>query len=124
MNTKAAIGLLYNDKSVLGIICHNDGYVQGVGKTLLKHYNIIEDIHLLIELGTLTELKDTIETTQVSINNRSHRYVKAMLFQSVDDFERYYEIADYFYLFDSNCWIYKHSMAENKPYESLEFALR
>lgn len=123
MNTKAAIGILYETGEILGIICHYDGYVQGVGKTLLTHYNSIDSIKALLELGTLTNLKETVEATQAVVNNRAHRHVKSMMFRSRDDFERYYAIADYFYLFESNHWVYKHGFKENTSYELLELAL-
>lgn len=68
-NTKSLVSSQGFGKSVVPhqckfahIYCHHDGYIDGVGETLLEHYNTH---HLALELvsnGYTSTIKDTIET--------------------------------------------------------------
>ncbi len=61
MATRCTINIQNEDGSVDGIYCHSDGYPEGVGKILLKHYNTEEKIRELIDLGNLSFLGTTTQ---------------------------------------------------------------
>jgi hypothetical protein len=63
MATRSRIAIENQDGSVTSVYCHWDGYVDGVGKTLNQHYNTKDKVEALIELGNLSSLDETLETT-------------------------------------------------------------
>lgn len=123
MSTKAAIGILNSEGTIRGICCNYDGYLQGVGSTLNKCYNTVGLADELISIGNITKLQDDAEATKIASLNRGTMSKKSMRFNNVDDFERYYSVADYYYLFDKTCWTYRTAMSENHSYEFLEMTL-
>ncbi len=42
MATRSRIGVMLDDGSVKQVYCHFDGYVEGVGLTLIENYDSIE----------------------------------------------------------------------------------
>jgi hypothetical protein len=58
MGTRSRIGVMHGDicKSVY---CHWDGYLEGVGATLLEHYDSVH-ANYLVALGDISSLGDTI----------------------------------------------------------------
>jgi hypothetical protein len=50
------IGKLEADGTVTAIYCHWDGYAEGVGLMLMKHYQDVAKIDALMELGDLSSL--------------------------------------------------------------------
>lgn len=62
MATRSTISIIDpKSGSVTGIYCHWDGYPEGVGKTLLKHYSKEENVRALIALGAISVLCESIE---------------------------------------------------------------
>lgn len=59
MATRCAIALADGDR-LLGIYSHWDGYLEGVGKTLLEHYNDRAKVEELIKLGNVSSLRREI----------------------------------------------------------------
>src|SRR5208283_537553 len=60
------------------IYCHWDGYLSGVGETLLHHYNSKEKALALIELGNLSALYESIECPEGhTFDNRIKGYTIA-----------------------------------------------
>lgn len=55
-NCSIAIQGKINNKQVKYIYCHWDGYIEGVGKTLYKHYQDRSKVEELIKLGSLSTL--------------------------------------------------------------------
>lgn len=55
MSTRSRIAIEIGDK-VKSIYCHSDGYPEGVGAILKKHYTDPEKIEKLMELGDLSRL--------------------------------------------------------------------
>lgn len=47
-----------NDKAVLQIYCHHDGYPDGVGAELIKHFNTYEEALALVLAGDTSYLED------------------------------------------------------------------
>ena len=61
MSTHAKIMLVDSNNIVTGIYCHFDGYLDGVGATLLKHYSDLDKVKDLIALGSISYLEKSIE---------------------------------------------------------------
>lgn len=57
MGTRSNIGIRNLDNTITGIYCHWDGYPQYVGKILLEHYNDVDRVNALMELGDLSSLR-------------------------------------------------------------------
>ena len=60
MATRSTIALEYADGTVDCIYCHWDGYLEGVGATLLKHYMDPFKVRELMELGDMSSLGEVI----------------------------------------------------------------
>jgi hypothetical protein len=58
MGTRSRIGVMHGNK-VKSIYCHWDGYLEGVGATLLKHYDSAKANHL-VALGDMSSLQADI----------------------------------------------------------------
>ena len=56
MGTRSEIGIVKDDGSIESIFCHYDGYISGVGATLLEFYNTKEKIMALMKCGHLCGL--------------------------------------------------------------------
>ena len=56
MSTHSFIGYETETGSVVGVYCHYDGYLDGVGYMLKKHYIDPAKIKALVELGSLSSL--------------------------------------------------------------------
>ena len=61
MATRATIGMVTDEGYIRYIYSHWDGYLKGVGATLLENYNTDAQVAELIENGDVSELADTIE---------------------------------------------------------------
>jgi hypothetical protein len=58
MGTRSRIGVMHGDK-IKSIYCHWDGYLDGVGNTLLKHYDSAK-ANNLVALGDMSSLRADI----------------------------------------------------------------
>lgn len=54
MSTRSRIGVQDADGSIRSVYCHNDGYLEHVGQTLLDHYSDPAKVEALIALGDLS----------------------------------------------------------------------
>ena len=59
MSTNCLIGVMHGDK-IKTIYCHFDGYLEGVGATLLEHYDSPK-ANQLVALGDISFLEKNIE---------------------------------------------------------------
>lgn len=59
MSTRSAIIAKIGD-TYQGIYCHSDGYLAGVGATLLAHYTDLPKVEQLLALGDLSVLGEEI----------------------------------------------------------------
>ena len=53
MSTRARIGILLPDDSILSVYHHFDGYPEGLGVKLKEHYNTYEKVAELIDLSLI-----------------------------------------------------------------------
>ena len=64
MATRSRIGVMLDDGSVKQVYCHFDGYVEGVGLTLIENYDSVELAKELINLGDMSSLGYKISTDE------------------------------------------------------------
>ena len=72
MATRSTISIQDSTNKIFSIYVHWDGYLEGVGTTLLKFYNDKTKIMKLISNGNISSLDDTVETTQFYESVSSH----------------------------------------------------
>jgi len=107
MATRSFIGKVQQDGSVHGIYCHFDGYPEGVGAVLKKHYMATSDVDALLALGDLSELHPTLEKTVAYHRDRGEDLMPNFTYLGVDDLvEGVREDigAEYVYLYTGGKW--------------------
>lgn len=60
MSTRSRIGIANDDGTISSIYCHFDGYLDGVGQTLVDAYSDPAKVAELIRLGALSSLYDNV----------------------------------------------------------------
>jgi hypothetical protein len=116
MATRSHIGLRNLDGTVDYIYCHYDGYPQHNGKILAEHYQDIDKVKQLLELGSLSILSEEIGEQQ-DFDDRSTHNEKWCLAYGRDRNQpntskrnTYFDNllkddnVDYLYVFDGNYW--------------------
>ena len=64
MATRSIIAAEFDAENGAGIVataCHFDGYLEGVGTTLLRNFNDSEKAFAIADMGYLSSLYDTVE---------------------------------------------------------------
>jgi hypothetical protein len=69
MATRSFIGKLNHDGSITGVYCHWDGYPEGVGETLAKHYTNVQKVDQLIDLGDISSLGPRVAPNEGEIHS-------------------------------------------------------
>ena len=120
MGTRSAIGYKTPEGKVVAKYSHFDGYVAGVGRTLVEHYQEARKIAMMVGLGDQSFLAEEIfPKGEHSFNapeegvtvfygrDRGEKDVDAQEFETVGDFVDYYAdaAAEYFYLYVNGEWI-------------------
>jgi len=120
MGTRSAIGYKTAEGKVRAKYSHYDGYVAGVGKTLIEHYQAARKIAQMVELGDQSFLAEEIfPKGEHSFNkpeegvtvfygrDRGEEGVEAQDFDTVQEFVEYYTGAgcEFFYLHTAAGWI-------------------
>jgi hypothetical protein len=70
MSTRSRIAIENQNGSVKSIYCHFDGYLSGVGRTLKEYYTTQAKVEALIELGDISALEMTPESTVAYARDR------------------------------------------------------
>ena len=124
MSTNSAIGVVINGK-IKAVYAHWDGDVNGVGKTLVEHYNQ-EKTEQLVALGYLSVLGKNIGTKhpfgQYDKNvctfygrDRGEEDVDAKLFDTAEEFLDYFG-GEYWYLLGTDgIWYFSEGDMNWKP---------
>ena len=60
MSTPSFIGVLYKEGIIKFVYCHSDGYPSYLGKMLLEHYNTPELATALVDLGSLSMVRERL----------------------------------------------------------------
>lgn len=104
MGTHAMIGIWNSeDGSVEATYVHYDGYVDGVGNTLIHFFNTQESASAVANVGYLSSLSADLET---SIEQSVHQE-PTVPYESVEQFMKNgydYAGAEYLYLWDGEAW--------------------
>jgi hypothetical protein len=132
MSTRSTIAVEYQDGSVDQVYCHFDGYLEGVGKTLLEHYTNPIKVMSLMNLGDISILgkeigqKHSFDDYMDGVvctfyrRDRGDSGCYAMKFGSLDDYEahRAYEEFDYLMTKDG-VW----NVFYNEDWQDLEYIM-
>ena len=74
MSTHSRIGIVNSEGIVKSIYCHYDGYTEHVGAMLVNHYNTKEKASELINLGSLSSLRERLAPE----DNEGHSFEDAI----------------------------------------------
>jgi hypothetical protein len=101
MGTRSAIGYFENN-NIIVTYCHYDGYYEGVGMTLYKHYNKDRLAYQLTDLGYISSLGETIK--EIKDANEQIEALVPIMFATPTDFikEATVKFWEYLYLWDTN----------------------
>lgn len=70
MATRSTIAIQNADSTVTGIYCHWDGYLSNNGQILLDHYTDESDVRALIDLGNISSLGNTADSTEAYMRDK------------------------------------------------------
>lgn len=126
MSTRCLIGKVEKNGKIRAIYCHHDGYLDGVGQTLVDYYNDESTIDELLDLGDLSVLGETPDTIPeywtsddtevqakmssgefcVSYRDRGESNIDAKEYDSERDYYKAANFlwAEYIYLFKNDRW--------------------
>jgi len=131
MGTRSAIGYKTSEGKIRAKYSHYDGYVAGVGRTLVNSYQEARKIAQMVELGDQSILAEDVfptpgsghsfETPEEGVTifygrDRGESNVDAQDFDTVQEFVDYYAGAgcEYFYLHTAAGWIVHDRYGEGK----------
>ena len=97
MSTRSIIGYETNSGLIRAVYVHHDGYLSGVGKTLIENYDFIK-LDNLLDLGDMSCLGDSIENSIFYARDRNETIVKARWFNTREQMLDYFSDCDYAYL--------------------------
>jgi hypothetical protein len=105
MSTRSTYGILNGDNTVTAVYCHFDGYLSGVGYTLLNNYDTEDKIRNLLSFGACSGLGKTIDESIFYTRDREED-LEIKTYGSVSDFCNCGSYYEYHYLFDTikNRW--------------------
>jgi hypothetical protein len=106
MGTRSLIGIYdREDGSVTASYCHYDGYLSGVGTTLVKSYNNMWDASNVAMGGYISCLEaDYEQSKQKSANSDEAVNYASVISYMKAGFDDYG--VDYLYLFDGEAWFF------------------
>lgn len=122
MATRSAIGIKHGSV-IKAIYCHWDGYLTGVGRTLINHYSRSPTVNKLISMGNASALGVDIADTNFYVRDRDESMEEEgyITFFSEAEFIEGYGYVEYYYLYDNGTWYY--ATPKNKTFEPLETAV-
>ena len=100
MATRSRIAIENQDGSVTSVYCHWDGHIETNGVILNNNYNTKDKVEALIELGNLSSLDETLETTVAYARDRgedSHQAIYSNVEELFED--GFGDIVEYVYCF-------------------------
>lgn len=104
MATRSSIALEFEDGTVKQIYAHWDGYLDGNGSILLHNYKTPAEVAALIDMGDLSSLDTTLETTTFYGRDRGESGVGARRFSNFEDYERNGDFQSYNYIMRGGEW--------------------
>ena len=117
MGTRSMIGILNEDLgTVEASYCHYDGYLEGVGNTLLDNYNTDETANKVATGGYLSSLTPDYEASkEASVNDDpSELFYSKDVYEKADNWG-----AEYLYLWDGTQWLVNKVYGEEAGFKPL-----
>ena len=112
MSTRSTIAVHNpNTGRVTQVYCHFDGYLEGVGQTLLDHYHDADSADNLMVEGDMSSLGNTVDETVYYGRDRGEKWFHVCpdVYDSIDDYMNRANREEYNYLFTDNEWkLYEH----------------
>ena len=111
MSTRSLIGIK-DDRGITYVYCHFDGYLAGVGTTLLENYKTEDVVNELVDGGDMSSVGETIKTCAFYADRgEDGTEARTIPADTADIKDVYYECgqncwADYVYLFEDGKWYY------------------
>ena len=78
MSTQSFIGVLCKEGIIKFVYCHSDGYPSYLGKMLLEHYNTPELATALVDLGSLSMVRERLSRTREKRTHLIHLFVTVL----------------------------------------------
>jgi hypothetical protein len=106
MATRSMVGMKTETGEVVASYIHYDGYLSGVGRTLVEHYTDPKVVKDLCEVGYLRSLKDTLDESYADSGWDNEDY--ALYLYDSDYLEEAWDNygVDFIYLYDNGTWNY------------------
>jgi hypothetical protein len=102
MGTRSQIGYVKPNKVIVTAYCHWDGYVEGVGKTLLTNFDSYELAQSLVDKGSMSSCGEGYYG-ELPTEYKNRREYNSEFAKDI--------FAEYHYLHDGKKWIYRGSGA-------------
>ena len=97
MSTRSTISILKKDGSLKSIYCHWDGYLEGVGETLIVNYKTPLQVNELIKNGDISSLGTTINETEFYHDKDAK--VAFLEYKSLDEIGYFNSLQHYNYIY-------------------------
>ncbi len=117
MATRSTIAVVLPNGSIRSVYVHFDGYISGVGKTLLSHWNSQELAEKITSIGDMSILGERINpigehsfdkpelgTCLLYGRDRGKTDSNPITYISLNDYYISNNKEEYNYLFFDNCW--------------------
>ena len=104
MSTNSLVAYLKEDGTIVSTYVHYDGYVTGVGLTLLEHYNTDERAFAVSTAGYCSSLSEDLEK---SLEKSVHTELWNVN-ENREEFEEYIRLdsgLEYVYIWEHGCWM-------------------
>ena len=108
MSTRSNIAVQLKDSTKVKVVyCHCDGYIQGVGKTLVENYKNYDDAISLLQFGGISSLGNNLKETSFYSRDWGRKDDNCTEYQN--EFQFMYDMTgstmiEYIYLFKDNKW--------------------
>jgi hypothetical protein len=108
MSTRSNIAVQLKDSTKVKVVyCHCDGYIQGVGKTLVENYKSYDDAISLLQFGGISSLGNNLKETSFYSRDWGRKDDNCTEYQN--EFQFMYDMTgstmiEYIYLFKDNKW--------------------
>jgi hypothetical protein len=127
MATRSTIAVVHSDGTVSQIYCHYDGYLEGVGETLVSDYNQLDRIERLVSLGDVSILGKYLDPVSsdhtfghpdpdVTVfygRDRGETGVNARRYSTVTEYLNQGQVEEYNYLYQVGEWFYSRNNLKN-----------
>ena len=109
MSTRSNIAFIKPTGEVVSIYCHYDGYYSGVGKALVSHYDDLEKIIKLTNLGNITSLSNYESTVLIEKSmSKTKEYSQSLTYPNVVEYLNDTDCGEeYLYLWDGEWFCQK-----------------